>query len=476
MNILFLISEVEDIIKTGGLADVGKALPMALAERGHSVKIVLPYYKQIAADFALADAMPAQSIHIHEQHYQFAVKQLSLHDLDVYLIDHPYFSENATPYSEESSANAQRFAFFSLAALKVTSELNFQPDVVHTHDWHTAIANYFIKSDFLTRHAVVADEQFFAQSKTVLTLHNAAFQGVCALSKVPLLDAHSHTQVNTDNGYLNLLKTGIVYADSVCPVSPTYADEIKSMVGSHGVFDVINQASNKVTGILNGCDYTQWDPSSDPLIPHNFSVSDMSGKAKCKTALQNMAKLPTLQTVPLFGMVCRATLQKGFGYLMPMLAELFEHKVQLVIMGTGDVSITAELKSISLNFPEQLTFIEAFSPDCAHLIEAGSDFFLMPSEFEPCGLNQMYSLAYGTLPVVRSVGGLADTVIDAAQPEGTGFVFSEPSSKALLSCLRRVLLLSKEQPKRLEDMQKRAMNTRFTWQLAAKEYEQVYLR
>lgn len=474
MNILFLISEVEDIIKTGGLADVGKALPQALAERGHSLKIIMPYYKQVALDFELADAMPIQDIHIHHQHYQFSVKQLSLHGLDVYLIDHAYFSENATPYSEEASANAQRFAFFSLAALKVSNELNFKPDIVHTHDWHTAIANYYIKSDFLIRHAILADEQFFANTKTVITIHNAAFQGVCALSRVPLLDEYAHSQVNTDNGYLNLLKTGISYADNICPVSPTYAQEIKSIVGSHGIFDVINQAPYKVTGILNGCDYSQWDPSSDPLIPQNYSLSELSGKETCKAALQKKANLKALKSVPLFGMVCRATQQKGFGYLMPMLADLFEHKVQLVIMGTGELSITRELRALCETYPDRFAFIEAFSPEWAHLIEAGSDFFLMPSEFEPCGLNQMYSLAYGTLPVVRSVGGLADTVIDARYPNGTGFVFAEPSSEALLSCLRRVLLLSKEQPSLLKQMQKTAMKTRFTWQQAAQEYETVY--
>jgi starch synthase len=174
-------------------------------------------------------------------------------------------------------------------------------------------------------------------------------------------------------------------------------------------------------------------------------------------------------------MVCRATLQKGFGYLVPILADLFEHKVQLVIMGTGDVGITAELKALEKQHLGQFSFIEAFSPEWAHLIEAGSDFFLMPSEFEPCGLNQMYSLAYGTLPVVRSVGGLADTVIDASLPNGNGFVFSDPTSEALLNCLRRVLLLSREQGKLLENMQKRAMQKRFTWQQAAEEYEQVYI-
>jgi len=421
MNILFLISEVEDIIKTGGLADVGKALPLALKALGHDVKIMLPYYKQISASVPLSDAMPKQDLTIHSQHYSFGVKQLSLHGLDVYLIDHPYFSNNESPYSEEGSANAQRFAFFSIAALKVAND-------------------------------------------------------VCALSNVPLLDAESHAQVYTDNGYLNLLKTGIAYADTVCPVSPTYAQEVKTVVGSHGIYDVINQKPDRVIGVLNGCDYTQWNPSTDTFIPASFSLDDISGKAVCKAELQKRAKLKALKQTPLIGMVCRATEQKGFGYILPILKTLFEHKVQLVIVGTGDAKITSELASIAKQHKGQFTFIEAFSPELAHLIEAGSDFFLMPSEFEPCGLNQMYSLAYGTLPIVRSVGGLADTVIDASNKNGTGFVFDEPSSIALLSCLRRVLLLNKEQPKLLKDMQKRAMATEFTWANAALEYQKAYTK
>lgn len=476
MNILFLISEVEDIIKTGGLADVGKALPLALKALGHDVKIMLPYYKQISASVPLSDAMPKQDLTIHSQHYSFGVKQLSLHGLDVYLIDHPYFSNNESPYSEEGSANAQRFVFFSIAALKVANELNFQADVVHTHDWHTAIANYFVKSDFLQRHEILADDAFFAKTATLISIHNAAFQGVCALSNVPLLDAESHAQVYTDNGYLNLLKTGIAYADTVCPVSPTYAQEVKTVVGSHGIYDVINQKPDRVIGVLNGCDYTQWNPSTDTFIPASFSLDDISGKAVCKAELQKRAKLKALKQTPLIGMVCRATEQKGFGYILPILKTLFEHKVQLVIVGTGDAKITSELASIAKQHKGQFTFIEAFSPELAHLIEAGSDFFLMPSEFEPCGLNQMYSLAYGTLPIVRSVGGLADTVIDASNKNGTGFVFDEPSSIALLSCLRRVLLLNKEQPKLLKDMQKRAMATEFTWANAALEYQKAYTK
>lgn len=474
MNILFLISEVEDIIKTGGLADVGKALPLALAERGHTVTIILPYYKQVREHFELSNAMPKQVLHISQQSYHFDVKELSLHGLKVYLIDHPYFGDNASPYSEEGSTNAQRFTFFSLAALYVSHELNFKPDVVHTHDWHTAIANYFVKSDFLKRHNIIADDLFYANTKTVVTIHNAAFQGVCALSQVPILDEQTYAQVNSDNAYLNLLKTGVMYADSVCPVSPTYANEIQSVIGSHGIYDVIQRGPGKVIGILNGCDYSQWDPSSDPLIPANFDENDLSGKAICKAALQKKSNLKEIKSVPLFGMVCRATQQKGFHFLLPIIHEFLQHKAQLVIMGTGDVNITQRLRELASEHADKLAFVEAFSPEWAHLIEAGSDFFLMPSEFEPCGLNQMYSLAYATLPIVRFVGGLADTVVDVSQIESTGFVFEEPSAIALLNCLRKVLLLHKEQPRLIAQMQKRAMRTRYTWERAALEYEQVY--
>nr|WP_136251007.1 glycogen synthase [Ningiella ruwaisensis] len=480
MKILFLISEVEDIIKTGGLADVGKALPIELAKLGHEVVVMMPYYKQVAEQMKLANAMPSQILHVGEQSYQFDVKALTLHGLQVYLIDHSYFSQQSQPYSddgnssEKSATNAQRFSFFSLACLHVSHELHFKPDVVHTHDWHTAMAAYFLKSDFCHRHSIWQDEQFFANASCIITLHNAAFQCVCELSKVPILDAHSQQQVYTDNAYVNLLKTGISYADKVCAVSPTYAKEIRSHIGSHGIDDVINQAPEKVHGILNGCDYSQWDPEKDPLIPANFNAKDLSGKAVCKSKLQQQSGLKRVKSVPLIGMVCRATRQKGFDYLMPILDELLAHKVQLVIMGTGEPYITRQLHDVAAKHAGKFSFIEAFSSEWAHLIEAGSDFFLMPSEFEPCGLNQMYSLAYGTLPIVRRVGGLADTVVDVNEPNSNGFAFNEPSSLALINCLRKTLLVYNEQAKLIAAMRQRAFASKFTWRRAAQEYVELY--
>lgn len=477
-KILFVISEVEDIIKTGGLADVGKALPIALKELGHQVCIVMPYYKQVADDLgSLTNAMPSQLLHVNGNNYHYDVKELDFHGIKTYLVDHPYFTQANSPYGDSHiSSNAQRFALLSLCSLSISAYVNFKPDVVHCNDWHTALTPYFMNSDFLQRHNIVNDSEFFAQSLSVLTLHNAAFQGVEHLYNVALLDDVDASKIYVDNAHVNMLRTGIMYCDKVSAVSPSYAKEITTHLGSHGISDVVNQAPEKVSGVLNGCDYSQWDPALDQLIPHNFSLNDLSGKAKCKSALQLQANLPQVKSVPVIGMVCRATRQKGFDFIMPIIDEVLQHKVQFVIMGTGDDKIVASLHALQQKYPEQFHFLEAFKPDFAHLIEAGADFFLMPSEFEPCGLNQMYSLAYGTLPIVRNVGGLADTVVDVSKPNPNGFSFDEPSARALLETIRHALLVYQESPAKIKQMINTGMQTRFTWHNAAREYEKVYQR
>lgn len=476
MKILFVISEVEDIIKTGGLADVGKALPIALKELGHEVILVLPNYKQVTESFSLVNAMPEQVMHINHQSYAYGVKELDFHGIKTYLIDHPYFTQAETPYgANDLASNAQRFSFFSIAALCVSANINFAPDILHCNDWHTSMAPYFMHSGYLQRHNLLGEADFFAQTKSVITLHNAAFQGIEKLHNISLFDHVDMQKIYIDNDDLNMLKTGIMFSNKVCAVSPSYAKEIFSVIGSHGIYDVINQAPYKVSGVLNGCDYTQWDPETDSILPQNYTANDLSGKIACKAALQKESGLPVVKSTPVIGMVCRATRQKGFDFIMPILSDLLEHKVQLVIMGTGDKTITSKLREISQAYPEKFSFIEDFRPDFTHLIEAGADFFLMPSEFEPCGLNQMYSLAYGTLPIVRKVGGLADTVIDNSLPNANGFAFEEPTADALLAVIRKALLVYNESPARIKELIKEGMNTRFTWEAAAKEYEKVYL-
>jgi starch synthase len=471
MKILFVVSEVEDLVKTGGLADVGKALPLALAKMGHDVTIVMPYYKQLADKFNASDCCAVQTLYSGQKPYDFAVKNLSLEGLQVLAVDYPEYFARKGLYSDDYHAysdNAERFAFFASAALQASKAVGFQPDVVHCNDWHTALTPYFVSID---------DTGFFAQAKTIFTIHNGAYQGTHRFSDIAYLQPHYQLHSQLDGDALNFVRMGIRYANKINAVSPNYAQELLTPLGSHHLFNEFQNRRNDVSGILNGCDYSQWDPINDPHIAKNYEHTDLAGKKVCKAALQKELGLPKKVRVPIIGMVCRLTDQKGFGFILPMLDKLMQHDVQLAIIGTGDPEISQFLQKVADKYPKKLAFVEDFSVRKAHMIEAGSDFFLMPSLFEPCGLNQMYSLAYGTLPIVRAVGGLKDTVIDLAEnPDtATGLVFVQPDSSALLSCIQRALLFYHETPKMFELTQQRAMQSRFTWEAAAKDYQALYL-
>lgn len=471
MKILFVVSEVEDLVKTGGLADVGKALPLALAELGHTVTIVMPYYKQLADKFDAADCCASQRLFAGHKAYDFAVKKLALQGVQVLAVDYPEYFARSGLYSDDYHAyadNAERFAFFAHAALQASKAVGFQPDVVHCNDWHTALTPYFVSID---------DTGFFDQAKTIFTIHNGAYQGTHKFSEISYLQPHYQLHSQLDGDALNFVRMGIRYANKINAVSPNYALELLTPLGSHHLFEEFQNRRNDVSGILNGCDYSQWDPINDPHIAKNYHHADLSGKKACKAELQKEFRLPKKSAVPIIGMVCRLTEQKGFGFILPMLDKLMQHDVQLAIVGTGDPEISQFLRQMADKYPKKMAFVEDFSVRKAHMIEAGSDFFLMPSLFEPCGLNQMYSLAYGTLPIVRAVGGLKDTVIDLADsPQmATGFVFEQPDSEALLSCMQRALLFYHEAPSAFVKIQQRAMQSRFTWDVAARNYQTLYM-
>ncbi|MCW8109821.1 glycogen synthase GlgA [Alteromonas ponticola] len=475
MNIVFAISEVEDLVKTGGLADVGKALPIALKEAGYNVIIVLPYYQAIAnqlemAPEKLASACPQQTLFTQSQVYHFDVKQLNWNGIDVYFIDYPEYFSREGLYSNGYDVyrdNGERFSFFSGAVLNTLPAIGFQPDIIHCHDWHTAMLPFLMEHEH---------SGYFENTSTVFTIHNAAFQGVHRLESIPFLRHHPNILSQVHGGYINMLQSGIEFASKITTVSPTYAQELLTNLGSHGLHDRLVARQQDLIGILNGCDYSQWNPEHDDFLPENYSVETLQAKSASKVALQQLAALPQQQNAPLFGMVCRLTEQKGFGYLLPILNELMHHKIQMVIVGTGDPEVCMDLGEFAQLHPDKFAFISGFSTKHAHLVEAGADFFLMPSQFEPCGLNQMYSLAYGTIPIVRAVGGLKDTVVDISQDkeQATGFVFEEPSPQALLGCIRRALLYFYEHPAEFRQMQIRGMQTRFTWQDAAANYAALY--
>ncbi|WP_028862437.1 glycogen synthase GlgA [Psychromonas aquimarina] len=475
LKILFVSSEVEGFSKTGGLADVAKALPIELRNSGHEVKIVTPFYRTIKHR---EHAQHRLNLTLNTDHSRpdvtFQVKELSLDGIPVLAIDNTHYFDREGLYGEDNHAyqdNGERFAFFSLAALQACDALDFTPDIIHCNDWHTGLIPYLLKTRY-------HEHNRFTHTKTVLTTHNACYQGIhdkSQLNLIPEVSSCMDERVLENYSYINYLKVGLTYSDKINTVSPNYASELLTILGSHGMSHHFIERIQDFEGILNGCDYDDWNPETDTHIPANYSADDLSGKEVCKKALQKEVGLP-VNDDPMFGMVCRLTEQKGFGLIVPMLERFLKHNVQLVIVGSGDPSITGQLNAIANHFPDKFKFIDAYNTDLAHLVEAGSDFFVMPSLFEPCGLNQLYSLAYGTLPIVRAVGGLKDTVLDYDQDpdHANGFVFYDTNPNQLLNILRRVVLLYTEHPEEMYRLKTQAMRSHFYWSDAVRHYERLY--
>jgi starch synthase len=475
LSILFVASEVEGLIKSGGLADVAKALPEALHQLQQDVRITIPAYNGIKN---LADAEVMLETQLTSwPHTEYRVLRLFLSDVPVYLIDcQPYFNRPSM-YAENNQAypdNGERFAFFSAACLDMLPKLDFRPDIVHANDWHTGLVPFLLKHRY-------GSDPYFVNTHSVISIHNAVFKGVFSYDDVQCLPEFQNRNVHDaalSATHISMLKAGVMNADKINAVSPTYAEELKTELGSHGMSWEFQQRANDLVGILNGCDYSAWNPETDAYLPFNYQAnydSMMEGKKACKKALQKRLNLAETDCA-MFGMVCRLTMQKGLHYLLPALADFLKHDVQLVLVGTGDPSLAAQVQDVADEFPNKFVFVEAYDNELAHLVEAGSDFFLMPSEFEPCGLNQIYSMAYGTLPIVRGVGGLKDSVndYDSEPSDATGFVFYEPTPQALLLAMLRALLLYVQDNAELKRVQLHAMQQDFCWRKAAEEYLQLY--
>lgn len=476
LSILFVASEVEGLIKSGGLADVAKALPEALVNLNQDARIAIPAYTLIPG---LSDDETILDTHLEAwPHTHYQVKQRFLGNTPVYLIACGHYFDRPSMYAENNQAytdNGERFAFFSAACLDMLPKIGFQPDIVHANDWHTGLVPFLLKHRY-------GQDAFFAQTKSILSIHNAVFKGVFHYDELQCLpEFHSRNvpDAAVSATHMTMLKAGVMSADKINAVSPTYAEELKTELGSHGMAWEFQQRSDDLVGILNGCDYSAWHPDTDHYLPLNYKATKQSmvrGKNGCKRALQEQVGLP-VKEVAMFGMVCRLTHQKGVHYLLPILADFLKHDVQLVLVGTGDPLLAAQLRDLAAQFAEKFVFVEAYNNQLAHLVEAASDFFLMPSEFEPCGLNQIYSMAYGALPIVRGVGGLKDSVsdYDVDKERATGFVFYEPTAQALLITMQRALLLYAQNLSELRRVQLYAMEQDFCWTKAAQQYIELYL-
>ncbi|MDZ4816047.1 MAG: glycogen synthase GlgA [Verrucomicrobiota bacterium] len=479
LKILFVSSECVPYAKTGGLGDVVAALPKAFARKGHEVRIVIPMFNWLDRVKYKISFIGSACAHMgnNEEHW-FGVHEATVSPkIKVWFVEFARFFDRPGIYHNNTNDypdNAYRFAFLGKAALQLCVDYKFIPDVVHGHDWAAAMATVYTKTPDPRL------SPYFRDTAAILTIHNMAYQGVYPANVYPYLGVgweHFNNRVFESFGYINLLKAGIFFADAVTTVSPTYAKEIREPVAGCGLAMYLNDRGDDVYGILNGVDYDDWNPETDRLIPANYSVSDLSGKVKCKQTLQSEMNLEPRQDWPVFGIVSRMVSQKGFDLLKETLPKALDRMVmQVVVLGTGDPAIENFFRWLAASYPGRVGVQIGFSNELSHLIEAGSDFFLMPSIFEPCGLNQMYSLRYGTLPLVRSTGGLQDTVenYDETTAKGTGFKFILPTALAVYDTIGWAVSTWFDRPHHIQQLRRQAMEKNFSWDKSSDEYLAIY--
>ncbi len=482
MRILFASTEAVPFAKTGGLADVAAALPKELQNAGHEVTLILPHYPRPLAkkDIAVRETGAAVDVPIRSETLTGRLLETKLpgSDVPVVLVDCPEFFDREGLYGYEGRDyidNCERFVFFSRSVIAAAKVLNLRPEVIHANDWQTGLVPAYLQIE-------ERGQESLGRTASVFTIHNMAFQGSFWHFDMPLtgLDwKYFNFEQMEFHGKLNLLKTGIVFADQITTVSPSYAREIQTPEFGCGLDGVLATRRADVTGILNGIDPELWNPETDSALPANYSADTWKeGKPRCKLALQEELHLPQEARVPLVGMISRMTEQKGFDLLRDKMHEFLKEEVQFCFLGTGEPQIEAWLKDLASRYPERVAARIGFDESLAHRIEAGCDAYLMPSRFEPCGLNQMYSLRYGTVPVVRAVGGLADTVIDASDhnlQSGTanGFSFHENTAVALAEALYRVLAMYRNREK-WSQLIETGMRQDWSWKPRAQAYLEVY--
>lgn len=478
MKILLASSEVHPYSKSGGLADMAGALAKSLARAGHHVGVVTPLYRGILDEFPeikpfdwnldlpLGDNRVSGKVWIREFENR----------LHFYFIEQPEFYDRAGLYEENGVSypdNAERFIFLSKCVVNLARYLPWQPELVHLHDWQTALVPLLILNERL-------HGGWGSAPRTCLTIHNLAFQGVFpkeqfALTNLPA--SYFHLEAVEFFKYMNCLKAGITFADMLTTVSPRYAREITTERFGCALDGVLRKRQNSLIGILNGVDYDEWKTEENPYLKHDYSPTDLSGKLANKIDLQKEMGLPANPNVPLFGTVSRLADQKGMDLQLGALEEMLSSEMQFVLLGSGSAEFEKGFRKLASRYPQKAAVKIGFDQGLSHRIEAGSDFFLMPSKFEPCGLNQMYSLHYGAIPIVRVTGGLDDSVTDISEDfeHADGIKFSEISVRALARSIRKALVLY-ENKKLMAHYVRNAMQKDFSWERTTKEYEKFYRR
>ncbi|MBJ6799487.1 glycogen synthase GlgA [Geomonas propionica] len=480
LNILITASEAVPFAKEGGLADVVGALPKYLSGRGHDVRVVMPRYYKVDRERYQLRQLPGVLVVpmgiIGNMYCGVHEGRMPGSDVPIYFLEHEDFYGRESLYERDNKGyldNDNRFIFLSKASLELCKMIQFTPDLVHAHDWHTAAVPLLMNTSYLHDHHL-------AQAASLLTIHNMQHQGSFYEGAMDVLGIGWHhftfLELEMDN-QVNLLKGGIYHATMLNTVSEGYAREIQTPEYGWGLEGVVRERSGALSGILNGVDYQEWNPEEDRLLPANYSAQDLSGKAVCKRELQRSLGLPEREDVPLIGMVSRLVKQKGIDVLAQALPRLLELDIQLVLLGAGEPWAHFYFGGMAADRPDRFACRIGYDNTLAHRIEAGCDFFLMPSAFEPCGLNQMYSMRYGTLPIVRATGGLDDSVenFNSAQRTGDGFKFWNLDAGALFDTVGWAVHSWYHDSEAIAALRQNAMAKRFTWENAAEKYEGLYL-
>ena len=477
LRICLACSELAPLAKTGGLADVSASLAAYLHNAGHDVRVLLPFYNTI--DTSGLDVVPVDymqqvpiSIGPRQGHFSIDTTILPGSGLPVYLLRCPDLYNRNGLYTRDDDEH-RRFILLSRAAIEMCQHMGFAPDIFHCHDWHTSLIPLYLKTTY-------AWDGLFSKTKSVLTIHNIGYQGIFDAGIIGDLGIdwaeHELHQGDLNLGRINFLKTGVLHAHQLTTVSPNYADEILGDEYGMGLQDLLRARRNTLTGILNGIDKKEWNPATDPLIPQTYSSRNLAGKAVCKQALMNELELQGGSDRPLVGIVSRLTGQKGIDLMQKVLPALLrERDFALAVLGSGESRYEQFFSLLQKSFRDSVCFYRGYSNKLAHRIEAGSDIFLMPSLYEPCGLNQMYSLKYGTVPVVRQTGGLADSVelVDPQSGQGTGILFRDYNEAALTWAINAALDLYANKPVWRKIM-KNGMAKDFSWEHQGAVYVELF--
>ena len=477
MKICMVSSESVPFSKSGGLADVVGALSTALAALGDDIRVILPLYGSVEASaFKKLDITVPVSLLGKREEVTF--RQATLDKVVYYFVDHCFYTERGGIYGDTSHApyddNLVRYTLLNKAAMALVKALEWKPDVMHCHDWTTGFIPYLMKT---------SGDDFWSSTKSVMTIHNLAYQG--EFSRLDLLGCDIEPDARLFGGpapskRTNMLKSGLEFGDLLSTVSPTYAKEIQSAEYGCGLDALLRQRSPDLVGIINGIDYEEWNPQSDGFMEYHFSADDLRGKIRTKAQIQEYFSLKVDPSIPLFSMISRLASQKGFVELLegsPSALEqmLDDHPMQMIVIGTGDAHIERQLIELGRRHPN-LSVNILFSNKLAHLVEAGSDFFLMPSRYEPCGLNQLYSLRYGTIPVARRTGGLNDSIIDLDEnnTQGTGILFDQLTGHGILEAVGRAIAWWEKGEDIIRTIQQRAMQWDSSWHHSATLYRELY--